>query len=187
MTGGLVMAVMSLWERAHSQSISFPKYAGIAGVFLFVACFLAWRGEYRNRLSADETGSLAFSDVHIEFNRHGDLADPQVAIVLKNQQSRLIQYTVESVDVVIEGKRPTMVFANHGGYIYGGQTGIFRLPPVMNVPINGDPLNGRLRYNIRYTIAGGRAAHITGKTMAFHMYYGESLAAKFEILEEHED
>jgi hypothetical protein len=56
MTGGIVMALLGLYERLVRKTISFRTFLVAVFAFLLVAFFMAWRDQYRQRLGMEEKG-----------------------------------------------------------------------------------------------------------------------------------
>jgi hypothetical protein len=54
-TGGILIAIMSIWERYHKRSISWNKFRWIFIVFLFVSFFNAWHDQKNIATRAQET------------------------------------------------------------------------------------------------------------------------------------
>jgi len=53
MTGGILIAILALFERARGQAVSWRAYLLIAVVCFFVASFLAWKDENAAKLHAE--------------------------------------------------------------------------------------------------------------------------------------
>jgi hypothetical protein len=54
MTGGIIIAILSLYERAKKRSIPLRLMISIATVFLMAAVFMAWRDQYHATIRAEE-------------------------------------------------------------------------------------------------------------------------------------
>lgn len=80
MSGGIVMVAIAFYERRSGRDAPFYVFLIIAFAFIVWACFLAWRDEYRKRLTAEQSVieikdskrakiEEEYSRVAVEFNR----------------------------------------------------------------------------------------------------------------------
>jgi hypothetical protein len=186
-TSSLLALITAILDRLCHWKLPKLVYGAFLAVGFFVACFLAWRHEYRENSIGREAGSLAFVQLGGDFNRHGRLADPQVEIVLKNLQPRLLKYQIDHMKLTIESREAPPIFANRGGYVYGGQLTTFRASTLKGLELSREPLSGVLEYSITYNFVGSKAIHHSRKKLAFDLYYSRALSGRYTTLDENED
>src|ERR1700674_4149454 len=96
-TGGLMVASVALWAVWRDKPTPRNLMLLLSLGFLLAAFYKAWDGQYMENQVGREVGSLAFVSLNGEFNQHGDQADPQLQLALKNIQPRLIETHVKSM------------------------------------------------------------------------------------------
>lgn len=155
---------------------------GVAVAMLLLASFLAWRDQYRENEAGRVVGSLAFGGVACFVTGN----NVQLGIVLKNAQTRLIEYHMDTINVEIESKKADDAYINRGGYIYYGTPITFRASIINDVNFSRDPVLAEIEYTISYHIVGSAMMHHSSKRLGIE-FHPATKEAVWVTVNEHED
>lgn len=133
-TGGIIVAVLGIWEHLSGRGVSNEYYACVVLIFIFYSCFSAWRDEFR---AHKDLANKAKAKLSLQFHWSGHRPECQdlvftpagsterieqrlYRIALKNDSTAAItgaQVVLEAV----ESKHSDLFFPGHGLRVMGQQ------------------------------------------------------------------
>jgi len=187
-TGSFVVLVLAFLDQVYGWRIPRILFVIFLALGLLISCFQAWQDQYRENEAARTAGSLVLVNLEgtLFKNDQGKDGLLQVGTVLRNVQSRLIEYHVDKFDLTIESKPAELHFLNRGGYVYAISETVFRSSRVPISDTSKWAITGTLQYAISYHTAGSEDVHHTSKSLNFD-FFTSPTSMKFLTAAEHED
>lgn len=182
----IIGTVQLLFQRSNRWAIW--AIFGAAFGLLLVASFLAWQDQYTENQAAREVGSLGLDHVDallVPLSKSGE-GTIQLSLVFNNSRDRMIEYRVDSLDAIVEGRISTIPLVNSQGLVYPLKQATFRASTIPLENIAKAPLTGKVSYVISYNTVGSKLAHHSNKTLLLEIYPAP-VGVRFVIATEHED
>jgi hypothetical protein len=156
---------------------------------IFVSCFQAWQDQYIENEAARSAGSIRLDSLQSFLYKHEntDKGEIEIALVLSNLQSRLVEYNVDSFELTLDSAPAKLSFVSRGGYVYASSPTIFRSGGVPISDTSKSRFTGTLDYAISYHTVGSRIIHHSNKSLTFNVYPQSPAGVQFLTKREHED